>query len=352
MSARVAVGVLLLVGVVAALVTLDAGSGRGGPPASPSDTPAALATSDSCRECHPSVYDEWRASMHSRAFVDPQVRAPDQSDDFRKAECLPCHAPAPVFRHGIVPGTRVLARTERRVDGVDCLACHGLEQGVAASRTGLSGACRPTYRPELSRDQLCFPCHNQHQTHDEWRASPAAAAGKTCIDCHMPRVTRTPPEAGAPRAGRHHGNWGGRDEAFALAGIEMSHEVDERARTLSVTITNAFAAHNLPTDSRNRALDLVVTLYDAGGLPIPPPAGATRGPGQHRGTARMRLRNPYRSSGDPNTQIPAGESRTLTVALPDDARRAAYELVYKLSPWVPDEQAHWTELWELELPAP
>lgn len=358
MSVRAGLGVVLLAGLAAGLLWLGReGAGTPGSGGAPATTGAgvspALADSSSCRACHPSVYEEWTGAMHSRAFTDPQVRAPEQSDDFRKTECLPCHAPMPVFAHGIVPGTRVLARTERRADGVDCLSCHALPQGgVAAARAGLTGACQPTFRAELSRDALCFPCHNQHQTHDEWRASPAAADGQGCIDCHMPRVTRSAPEAGAPRAGRHHGNWGGRDAEFALSGIEMAHAVDAAARTLRVTITNAFAAHNLPTDSRNRALDLVVLLYDADGLPIPPPAGETRDPGAERGTARLRFRNPYRSSGNPSTQIPAGASRTLTVPLPDDARRAAYELVYKLEPWIPDEQAHWTERWEVELPAP
>ena len=86
----------------------------------------------------------------------------------------------------------------------------------------------------------------------------------------------------------------------------------------------------------------MVTLLDMRGTGLPPPADEERDPGAERGTARMRFRNPYRSSGKPSTQLPAGESATLIVPLRPGAVRARIELVYKLSPWVPDSESDWT----------
>lgn len=358
MNARAIAGLLLL-GVVAGAVVLIARSGNapsaesGAATGAPSSAGAPLAAGprfagpSTCLPCHAQVVDEWRASMHSQSFIDPQVRAPDQSDNFTKAECLPCHAPAPVFEQGIAPDTRVLARIERRADGVDCLSCHAIGDGMAAVRAGLSAACKPVQRAELVTDMACQACHNQHNTHDEWRVSPAAAAGKDCASCHMTPVQRSGEEAGAPRTGSSHRFLGGRDKEFAQSGFSLTHAVV--GKELVVTLHNDFAGHNLPTDSRNRALDLVVTVFDGKGAVVPKPEQEVREPGCETGTARTRFRNPYRAAGLPNTQLPAGQSFDLRVPLPEGASRASVDLVYKLQPWIPDREAHWTVQQEIPL---
>ncbi|MHC4846127.1 MAG: hypothetical protein ACYTCU_08200 [Planctomycetota bacterium] len=162
-------------------------------------------------------------------------------------------------------------------------------------------------------------------------------------------MTREAPEVGAPRAGRSHRFLGGRDMEYVLEGLTLDHEIDRDANELVVSLTNVFAGHNLPTDSRNRALDLVVSLLDLRGTELPPTADEERDPGSERGTARRRFRNPYRSSGKPNTQLPAGETATLRVPIQPDAVRARIELVYKLEPWIPDDEAHWTRTVEVLL---
>lgn len=349
MSGRVLVGVALLLAMGGTLFLLDDEPDTELPSTGGGTAGIRLAGPTTCLPCHADVVGEWRQSMHAAAFTDPQVRAPGQSDNFRKQECIPCHAPRPLFEHGIAEGSRTLARVERRADGVDCLSCHQVENGVAATRAGLTGACRPVFRAELATHQQCYACHNQHNTHEEWIVSPAAAANKDCQTCHMPRVTRAAPEVGAPRAGRSHRFLGGRDMQYLLDGLTLGHEVDRDADELVVSLSNDFAGHNLPTDSRNRALDLVVTLLDVRGRAVAPPADEERDPGGERGTARRRFRNPYRSSGEPNTQLPAGETATLRVPLGADATRARIELVYKLEPWIPDDEAHWTHAVEVLL---
>lgn len=352
MNMRAVLGVSLLVALAGGLLLLQRAA-----PASHDDGPSGQRLSGTgfagprtCLPCHAAVVAEWEQSMHAASFTDPQVRAPDQSDNFQKQECLPCHASAPIFEHGIETNSRALARLERRSDGIDCMSCHALPGGgVAASRGGLSGPCNPIFRPELAQQTLCYPCHNQHNTHDEWLVSPAASQGKDCALCHMPRVTREPGEAGAPRAGFSHRFLGGRDRDYALSGLSLTPLFDPATRRVTVTLTNTFAGHNLPTDTRNRALDLVVTLYDARGQALPPPAGETREAGLEAGTARMRFRNPYRSSGDPNTCLPAGQSATVELVAPPEAKRATATLLYKLTPFTPDDQAHWNQRLDFEL---
>jgi hypothetical protein len=365
MSARGMAGLALLAALAGALAwlgTSGTGGGTGGGTGAATDgaqpvpggmTRALFAGPRSCLPCHAQVVAEWEQSMHAASFTDPQVRAPEQADNFAKLECLPCHAPAPIFEHGIAEGTRTLARVERRADGVDCLACHALPGGgLAATRSGLEAPCGPVYRAELSQHVQCAACHNQHNTHDEWLVSPAAARGEDCMTCHMARVPRTDAEAGAPRAGRSHRFLGGRDKDYALAGLGLEHAFDVATRTLSVRLTNTFAGHNLPTDSRNRALDLVVTLRDARGRPLPPgpqEPSQEREPGAEAGTARLRFRNPYRSAGKPSTQLPAGETATLRVEVPQEAVRARVELLYRLQPFVGDGQSHWSVVEDVDL---
>jgi hypothetical protein len=64
--------------------------------------------------------------------------------------------------------------------------------------------------------------------------------------------------------------------------------------------------------------------------------------GGENGTARLRFRNPYRSSGEASTQLPAGETATLDVPLPPEAARARVHIYYKLQPWALDKEAHWS----------
>lgn len=352
MSAKLIVLALLVAGLGALALLPDAPEAPT-PSRAPLALPNGLGPPNSCLPCHAEVVDEWRASMHSQAFSDPQVRAPEQADNFRKIECLPCHAPRPVFAFGIESGTRVLARGTRRHDGVDCLSCHDMGNGhLAARATHAGAACSPRAEPRLLDQALCAPCHDQHNLHQEWLGSPAAARGEDCISCHMQGVTRPESPGRAARDGFSHRFLGGRDAEFAQAGLELTATVDAEARALVVQLTNTFAAHNLPSDSRNRALDLVVTLRDARGLALPAIEGlGDRHPGGETGTARLRFRNPYRSSGDPSTQLPAGETAELIVPLPSEARHAQVELHYKLKPWDVDAEAQWSLKRALELPA-
>jgi nitrate/TMAO reductase-like tetraheme cytochrome c subunit len=333
MKVRIIFATLLIAGFAALIGFITFGTGS--PPENP---PRQFMRSESCRECHPEVYAEWESSWHAKAWVDPFVR--EQSDNFKNKDCIPCHAPRPVFERGIRSGERVVERASNRGVGVDCISCHRLpEGGFAAASKDPEGPCGPVHRPELLSAALCAPCHNQHDTVNEWLDSPAQLKGENCNDCHMPVVERKGRNSDPLRRGRDHSSPGGHSVELLKKSYSLYHEVKEENGIwrLKVRIVNDKTGHNLPADSRHRALDLILTLYRPGGLPYEAMDGE-REYGQGPGTYRKRFRNPYRSEQKENTQIPSGGEAVLDVPIPDKAQRAVIQVIYKLTPFLLDEE--------------
>jgi nitrate/TMAO reductase-like tetraheme cytochrome c subunit len=295
-------------------------------------------SSEQCASCHRAVYDEWKTSYHGLSWTDPLVRAPEKADNFSKKDCIPCHAPRPVFEHGIGKDARVVPRTANRHEGVDCLACHKMGNQMAATRDG-NAKCMPAKNDAVGSTALCAPCHNQHKTVDEWEATEFAKNGTSCSDCHMPPVDRPATADHVAYQGRSH-VWPGSHSLDMLkrsVTVTCDLRAGDTTRALVVTVANVGAGHNVPSDARHRALDLVVTLIDKQGRPV---AGTdTREAGQEPGTQRLRFRNPYRTeSGKVDTQIRAGTTATLEVPLAAEIKSAHVQLIYKLTPFVADPE--------------
>ncbi len=347
---RILAGGLLLLSFGAALLLIDDAR----PPlATAAGGALDLTTSDTCKGCHAEVWAEWKTSLHEQSYTDPMVLATGQSNNFRNENCIPCHAPSPVFETGLGK-VRVVERVSQRELGVDCLTCHRAHDTIIGPATAAAGAakaaCQPIGHTELASPALCAPCHNQHNTVDEWEASSYPKAGITCLDCHMQPVTRRRAD-GSSGVGRSHRFPGGHDlemlgKAFTL--VTAVTVDDAGKKRLVVSVTNTGTGHNFPADARHRALDLVVTLLQPDGVEVPP-RDSPRPYGRERGTARRRFRNPYREEserllnreqfGRENTQIVAGE--TLTFDVPFDSaavNQARVELIYKLTPIQNDDE--------------
>ena len=141
-----------------------------------SATPTQWTSSSQCQACHEEVYAEWADSWHAKAWIDEDVRV--QSADFSNKICIDCHAPRPVFETGI--GNRVLPRSSRRAEGVDCISCHLLPDGtIAGTNDNPSAPCRPVARRVLQRARrLCSRGRRQDSVAGRMR-HPAAAATTT-----------------------------------------------------------------------------------------------------------------------------------------------------------------------------
>lgn len=339
MNARVVAAIVLALGVAGAVVMLSRPEGpdlpvvdgtKTVPPTPNEGASGANSTSGhegpsaaerapfqaaaECRACHEEVFAEWQGSYHGMAWTDPMVQALSQG--FRQTECIDCHAPMPIFVTGV--GERVAPRRHARSDGVDCLSCHLMDDGVSVAATrsvdtsATPGACRPTAVPEMSDATACAGCHNQHETVNELADS---GLKETCADCHMPVVERK------GRKGRSHVFPGAHDVAMHRRAAKL--EVSVEGGQVVARVSNVGAGHHIPTDARHRSYNLFVSTWDARGNPQvanqPMPAGE--------------FRLYYRDQFLPSTQIAHGKSRESRWPVPEGLRgRAVVRLVYALNP--------------------
>ncbi len=262
--------------------------------------------SRSCKPCHSKIYDEWESSLHAQSWKDPLVRK--LSRDFKEVDCIPCHAPQPLLLTGLsVPP---LGREKQRKEGVSCLSCHRVREGIAVSRIPGEGPCRPLMDERVRSVDLCRGCHNLHGTVDDWAATPLKKEGRDCYSCHMPLTKRE-----NNKEGRSHEWPGGHSKEMIGRAVRFGALVDDEKGLLIIEIENSGAGHNVPTELRHRALDLRVTIKEGW---------------FNKDTYLYRFRNPYKGEGGPNTQLKFGERRKLTYPLPVGKGEARIELVYRM----------------------
>jgi len=276
----------------------------------PIDTGAAPAVlgplrAEDCGRCHPAVYAEWQTSMHSRAWTDPYFQA-DWRFDGRQQVCKNCHIPLDRQQENRVLGFRdhdrwnpILAANPGfdpvlQHEGVTCAACH-LRDGKILGPYASPGAPHPTQKLS-NANEICLRCHVvQGARWDTFYRFPpcgtaaeiAAGRGRSrgrsgeyavrdvaalgCVQCHMPLVERPLVEGGQVRAARRH-LWRGGHDPQMVAGALYGQLVEVTAkagseRAFELTLTNAGAAHFLPTGTPDRHLTVEWRLLDRhGGL--------------------------------------------------------------------------------------
>ena len=266
---------------------------QGAAPAAWTPLEASLSAKD-CAACHVNEAAAWSGSRHAQALgagVLGQTFSP-------RPTCDPCHAPL-----AEQAGESALAS-----EGVTCAACHvrGWEhQGPPkADAPPMEGAPHGGFTPstDFTDAQFCAACHDfsekatavegkrLQETTEEWRRTPAAAAGKTCQDCHMPD-------------GAH--GWKG---SYDLDTTRAAFTADARFITdggqvvgrLRVTATEA-VGHRLPTYT-TAELWLTVDQLDRDGLILP---------GTHREGVIGRRLSPDNTEEVFDTRLLPGESHDL-----------------------------------------
>jgi len=234
-----------------------------------------LSSSETCRDCHREIYDEWAGDRHAQAWVGELYI--ELSQNHSDPNCFSCHAPRPILETGL--DSPAESRGEARESGIDCLSCHRRGDHVAGpSRThgpvaGRQPDCGPVFDPQLARTgaqketaQFCGVCHNLHGTCDEFLGSAYAREGKTCLSCHM-EETMAPSVTGGPaKARRKHQFPGAHSETMLKRAMKFEAEID--GGEVKAKIINRGAGHKIPTDARHRAIYLRIAFLDKFGQPV------------------------------------------------------------------------------------
>lgn len=204
-------------------------------------------SAESCRKCHPSQYEEWRASGHAYAVVSPMFNRFEQAMiDYTRGTvgsfCVRCHSP--VGTQLKIPRAASLLEVPPVVrEGVTCIACHRVREHYwrgngdrriepgdihqpIAGTSGGAGVANAVSRAAdlklktsphqtspgqsihkssyffepLTNSDVCVSCHqvavhpgiSLEVVHAQYRAGPAAKKGITCQQCHMGAVPGKP----------------------------------------------------------------------------------------------------------------------------------------------------------------
>jgi hypothetical protein len=300
--------VALAVLVSAACVTPALAAPR---PVAAGNTPASgFQPAQNCN-CHSMFIQEWSQSMHAKSLSDPLFRAKIAEANAASQGklgpfCLKCHGPVGTMTGQLGnPDPKSAAQ-----EGIPCSFCHQVTgasaptnnvsllvdpSGVYRAQVATPTAPHPTaVSPFHNTSEICGSCHNVahpgnglpvESTYTEWQGSPQAKAGVTCQDCHMSYMPgQTGPQVGwdaggGPRRPVFEMNFMGAQ--VALGNPTTAEEMLKNAATLdmqapailegadntsvTVTITNVGAGHDLPTgltEVRQMWLDVTFTAPD------------------------------------------------------------------------------------------
>ena len=203
-------------------------------------------SANTCAQCHPKQYREWSVSSHAYAQLSPMMTAFQNALNKKNSStagdfCLRCHAPTGTAL-GEPTSMSNLDRSPAAREGVTCVTCHRVSQnfGKVTGRypveqgdiyepvygvndgsrlrevlaqpdkyrvqpeRGESGrAVHAEVKPFFTLREPAFcggVCHEvtaqsgfrTHEMMTEYKRSPAARKGITCVDCHMGTVQGKP----------------------------------------------------------------------------------------------------------------------------------------------------------------
>ncbi|MDO8790018.1 MAG: hypothetical protein Q7J42_18240 [Sulfuritalea sp.] len=266
-----------------------------------------------CAACHQEFYQEWATSIHSQAWTDPYFQV-DWAFDGKQQVCKNCHIPLDRQQEYKVVGFSDEEKwqpilepnpafdAQLQHEGVTCAACH-LREGKILGPYGGESAAHPVEKL-ANPNEICFKCHvvggNRWDTFFRFppcgtvaeirdtpgatKDSPPAAANNTagheavgpgdaaldCVKCHMPLAERPLVAGGKVRTVRKHLWRGGHNPEMVKQGLDAALREaptpSSGKRSFTLTLTNAGAAHYLPTGTPDRHLTIAIRLVDRNGI--------------------------------------------------------------------------------------
>lgn len=245
-----------------------------------------------CGGCHQAHYADWQQSTHAHALADPQFIAELSKPSSPRWLCLNCHIPLKQQRDylvqpdSIVRANRWDVRDLQKVPNADhdaaltqeaitCATCHVRRdadgQGTIIGKSDGTAAPHRVRKDPEALTQICARCHDPgpvqltgtflcwFETRRE--IAKGSRKGAQCAECHMPEVTRPVVAGGAPKTVRaHHWRGGGPGKTYAapLGRTALDVGVEPSAGLLTITLTNAHAAHRAPTADPERHYRIIV----------------------------------------------------------------------------------------------
>jgi Zn-finger protein len=177
-----------------------------------------------CRICHRDIYNQWKGSMHSNAWVDPVFQAlwkmgDEETGGAVRNLCSGCHSPIGTVGEEVTfdPVSGMFRASPIAEKGVQCDFCHTVKASTwrdtpttqpqngslimdpgNVKRGPYKESNSPGHDTEYSElhtsAEFCGSCHHVfhpvtnfpiERTYDEWKQSVYARAGIVCQDCHM-----------------------------------------------------------------------------------------------------------------------------------------------------------------------
>jgi Cytochrome c554 and c-prime len=253
---------------------------------------------ESCGTCHREIYEEWKTSIHAKAFEDPFFQAYWKKDK-NIWVCLNCHTPLENQQPTLItdiPRERVEKAVQEpnphydpayQKESITCAACH-VRDGVILGPFDDSAAPHPTkFDPAFRTAQVCYRCHNVVSgpaqfynvgpcgTYAEYEGKYfMQERGFICQSCHMPEIERPVARGGPIRQGRRHLWRGGHDPEMIKQAVAVRVQADPPAPkpgeqvTFTATLINAGAGHKIPTGDPDRHFTVEFLVQDKDGRTV------------------------------------------------------------------------------------
>ncbi len=264
--------------------------------------PLQFASAEGCADCHESIYNEWKASMHAKsAPMNDKVHAAVfkmTGNDIKTGSkygkvpvCVKCHVPI-----AALDGEKDLTKKPIYAEGVTCTFCHkikglkkGDDRGLGAHAyefytdntfaSGMKDAKKLAHGTAslalYKKSEYCGGCHNKRSnskgvnvcnTYEEYETSRFSKTLQ-CQNCHMkPSREGLVADASDKKSKLHdHGSTGGHNIEQVKSGVSLKLNVKKDKNIVQVTLKNKNTGHNMPTAAPLRQMYLKVTQLDAKG---------------------------------------------------------------------------------------
>lgn len=287
------------------LAACGGGAGTEGAAQVASQPPSLHDDIETCGSCHETIYAAWQGSRHAQSWKSETFRV--ASDNYRREECLPCHAPDMIHRTGFA--AEPLLRDGYRSDGVTCIVCH---QDAASDEWKMHGpyeADSPAH--ETVKDEgyytadVCASCHGhdaEFNQYHSWKEGTYGQQEFPCQACHMTQTEALLADTETDKPLRWVGDHsfpGSHVEEFLKTAATVKLKVD--GGELVVEVQNQ-AGHFFPGGAfRTAVVDISVDAVEVG-----------------------RLEYSYENE----NQLESGETVTLRHELIDGAKEASARLTY------------------------